>query len=220
MFCAAENCDRETVYNSGFCNAHYQRLKLYGRLETAVWGQTDHPLYILWNAQKNRGFLCDEWHNFKTFIKEVGEKPTDSDYKLVRVDKKKVLGPNNFKWLKYVKLREGETNKEFQSRRRYEREILNPGQERNRQLNREFSITLEQYNEKFKAQHGVCKICGEPETTKHHKSGKVKSLALDHDHDTKKIRDLLCQRCNRVLGKIRDSIELLDKMKAYLLDHS
>lgn len=42
-------------------------------------------------------------------------------------------------------------------------------------------------------------------------------LHIDHDHNTGQIRGILCVRCNIFLGAIRDSVETLDRLKAYLL---
>jgi hypothetical protein len=44
-------------------------------------------------------------------------------------------------------------------------------------------------------QNGVCKICNKP-----CKSGK--SLAVDHCHETGRVRGLLCAKCNTNLGRI------------------
>ena len=54
-----------------------------------------------------------------------------------------------------------------------------------------YGITPEQYDAMFQAQGGVCKICGSPPDKK--------ALAVDHNHTTKKVRGLLCGRCNRIL---------------------
>lgn len=65
-----------------------------------------------------------------------------------------------------------------------------------------YNITLDQYDEIFEQQNGVCAICGEPEIKKR--------LSVDHDHKTGKIRGLLCQRCNFNLGiyeKWKDEFE-------------
>ncbi len=45
-------------------------------------------------------------------------------------------------------------------------------------------------------------------------------LIVDHDHETGKIRELLCNRCNVVLGKVDDNAELLLRMVAYLKAHN
>jgi len=46
-----------------------------------------------------------------------------------------------------------------------------------------------------------------------------RSLALDHNHETKKIRGLLCCNCNRGLGLFKDSPTLLQKASEYLNDN-
>ena len=63
--------------------------------------------------------------------------------------------------------------------------------------------------------HRVCAICGKKETRKSRYGGICK-LHIDHDHKTKKIRGLLCHKCNNGLGNFRDNIENLDRAKKYL----
>ena len=55
----------------------------------------------------------------------------------------------------------------------------------------------------------VCDICQSECPT-------GKALALDHCHDTKQIRGLLCANCNQGLGKFKDSIKLLEGAIDYL----
>jgi hypothetical protein len=81
---------------------------------------------------------------------------------------------------------------------------------RNRQLIRKFSITLEEYNRKLRDQDGKCAICG----TQNGSNGR--SLAVDHDHQTGRIRKLLCDRCNRGLGFFDHNPKLLEFAKDYL----
>jgi hypothetical protein len=70
--------------------------------------------------------------------------------------------------------------------------------ERDRQLMRLYGMTREDYNALLVKQEGRCALCGQPETAK--RWGKPMTLAVDHDHETKEIRGLLCSRCNRSLG--------------------
>lgn len=67
-------------------------------------------------------------------------------------------------------------------------------------LKRVYKITLEDYQELFEVQGGVCAICHHSETNLDPKSGLTRYLAVDHDHKTGRVRGLLCRRCNQVLG--------------------
>ncbi len=64
---------------------------------------------------------------------------------------------------------------------------------RRNHLRRTFGITVEQYEEMVNGQGGECRIC--------HKTPKEKQrLHIDHDHETGRIRGLLCFNCNTALG--------------------
>ena len=39
---------------------------------------------------------------------------------------------------------------------------------------------------------------------------------IDHNHDTGKVRGILCPRCNSVLSTVENNIGIIDKMKNYL----
>jgi hypothetical protein len=68
------------------------------------------------------------------------------------------------------------------------------------------------------AQNGLCAICGNPETLI--VRGKLRRLAVDHDHGTRKIRRLLCLGCNTGLGKFRHDPALLRTAAAYIEQES
>ena len=57
---------------------------------------------------------------------------------------------------------------------------------------RKWGLTAEQYEAMLKAQDGVCAMCKGPDPRG--------TLAIDHCHETGKIRGLLCHSCNRMLG--------------------
>ena len=52
---------------------------------------------------------------------------------------------------------------------------------------RKFGLTCLEYNEMFEAQGGLCAICKRPETIVG-KGGDIIRLAVDHDHETGKVR--------------------------------
>lgn len=70
---------------------------------------------------------------------------------------------------------------------------------RARALMRKYGITIDHYNTLLEAQDGVCNICGREEISKDHR-GKVRLLAVDHDHNTGAVRGLCCLNCNTKLG--------------------
>jgi hypothetical protein len=77
---------------------------------------------------------------------------------------------------------------------------------------------FEAYDKLFVEQNGLCKICKQPETTKHGKTGNIIPLSVDHNHNTGEIRGLLCSKCNHGLGlfKVDDGIEIVYKILSYL----
>ena len=66
-------------------------------------------------------------------------------------------------------------------------------------------ITVEEYDAMVIAQRGLCYICGNPP--------KKNRLAIDHDHDTGRVRHLLCPPCNRYIGR---GLATLERAVAYL----
>jgi hypothetical protein len=80
------------------------------------------------------------------------------------------------------------------------------------QFKRRYGITIEQYDEMFQEQGGVCAIC-QQECSTH------QNLSIDHDHETGKVRGLLCLRCNHTIGRAGEDVELLLKMIDYVMKH-
>lgn len=79
----------------------------------------------------------------------------------------------------------------------------------NHALKRKYGITLEQREQMKIAQNNKCAICGES------LSG-IRNCQVDHNHITGKIRQLLCRRCNLVLGQIKENYYIADKISEYI----
>lgn len=58
-------------------------------------------------------------------------------------------------------------------------------------------------------QKNVCCICKQKCNTR-------KTLSVDHDHKTGKIRGLLCVKCNTALGMLNDNIGTFENAINYL----
>jgi hypothetical protein len=68
--------------------------------------------------------------------------------------------------------------------------------------------------EKTLADHnGKCEICFTTEP------GGRGTWHVDHDHDTHKIRGILCLRCNAGIGQLNDDPEQLIRAAKYLTSH-
>lgn len=72
--------------------------------------------------------------------------------------------------------------------------------DRSNGIGRLYGITQEQYEDLLRQQDGVCAICKKLNVHKHHLSGEVPRLFIDHDHLTGRVRGLLCMGCNSKLG--------------------
>ena|ERR1700677_2456758 len=68
-----------------------------------------------------------------------------------------------------------------------------------------YGITIEQYERLKKEQNNLCAICK-----------KEAKLYVDHKHNKKQIRGLLCNACNLMLGWARDNITTLEQAYLYL----
>lgn len=68
-----------------------------------------------------------------------------------------------------------------------------------------YGVTLERYDEMLTEQSGVCAICHQPPTRDVSPMGdKRAKLVVDHNHETGKVRGLLCFDCNVRLSAIED----------------
>lgn len=79
-----------------------------------------------------------------------------------------------------------------------------------------YGLTNEDYLKMRKAQKDLCAICKNPEVGTDPRTGELRPLSVDHCHVTKKVRKLLCRRCNTGLGNFRDSVPLLQRVITYL----
>lgn len=79
-----------------------------------------------------------------------------------------------------------------------------------------YGITIAEYESMFSKQNGLCAICEKPETKLHGRTKKPMSLSVDHCHNSKKVRGLLCSQCNLMLGLANDDIARLQQAITYL----
>ncbi len=59
----------------------------------------------------------------------------------------------------------------------------------------------------------ACQACGGQSVDR-------RGLHVDHDHETGKVRGVLCDRCNKALGLLDDSCDKITKLASYIKDRS
>lgn len=87
--------------------------------------------------------------------------------------------------------------------------------QRKRNRKKWYGLSHEEYLKILEEQKGVCAICFNTETTRN-PSGVVRPLSVDHDHNTGKVRGILCSKCNKMLGNSNDNTEILERAIKYL----
>jgi hypothetical protein len=61
----------------------------------------------------------------------------------------------------------------------------------------------------------LCAICKQPETAT--RNGKLRRLCVDHCHDSKVFRGLLCSECNRAIGLMHNDPAIMQNAAYYML---
>lgn len=74
-----------------------------------------------------------------------------------------------------------------------------------------YGLTELDYARMLVAQDGKCAICGADKP-----GGRFKHFLVDHNHVSRQVRGLLCDKCNRGLGYFRDNPEFLKAAVVYL----
>lgn len=77
-------------------------------------------------------------------------------------------------------------------------------------LREQYNMTIAEYEALLLKNNGCCWICNVPEHELRRR------LAVDHCHKTGQIRGLLCDRCNKGLGLLGDSLQSIEYVLQYL----
>lgn len=81
--------------------------------------------------------------------------------------------------------------------------------DRRHKLKKLYSLTEAEFSAMIARQLGGCAICGQQFKVSLH-------THVDHCHVTKKVRGILCAKCNLMLGHAKDSLALLRQAAEYL----
>lgn len=77
---------------------------------------------------------------------------------------------------------------------------------RRHHLKKNYGLTEQQRDALLEKQNGLCACCGES----------AKRLVVDHCHSTGKVRGLLCDFCNHLIGMLESREDSLRKCEAFL----
>lgn len=79
-------------------------------------------------------------------------------------------------------------------------------------LKKAYGMTVADYDRMVREQGGQCFICGPNAKTYR----KAKLLCVDHDHQTGRVRRLLCDRCNRLIATADEDPTILRAAALYV----
>ena len=84
---------------------------------------------------------------------------------------------------------------------------------------RRYHISVEQFNLLLKEKNSACAICDvnlDYSSTGEKKEHTGNILCVDHDHNTNRIRGLLCHRCNTGIGLLQHSTDIIISALEYI----
>lgn len=102
----------------------------------------------------------------------------------------------------YNPSRNGLTTCQSCADKRSQQNSKNRSNSRRRHLAKQYGLSLDDYDQMLDEQGGVCAICNQPETRRYR--GEITNLVVDHNHQTGRVRGLLCSRCNWKLDEFID----------------
>ena len=204
--CAIEECP-ESAYCRGWCSKHYVRWRAHG-----------DPRKVIAPKRAMRLSPADVDTESKVCSTCKRNLPLSAYYRRAET-------PDGLQYRCKDCIRDA-TNKKFAEdpefraqRKRYARTRPEAQRERSRQRQRRnlgmYGLTMDEFEKMAAAQGGVCAICGKPPYGDHENPRKTR-LSVDHDHETRKVRGLLCDVCNVGLGHFKDNPDLLAAAIRYL----
>lgn len=110
--------------------------------------------------------------------------------------------------------------KECKNKKAKEYRLENPEKikrtHRKSDLKKQYGLTMEDVEIMLKNQNCKCAICGKELFLQGASEDKTKIAHVDHNHETGKVRGLLCNDCNRGIGLLKDNPLFLANALKYL----
>jgi hypothetical protein len=132
------------------------------------------------------------------------------------VDSSKKTGTSTYCKLCSISKRAGVYKKNKPTEQAYQNAYHAANKDQAKKRNRKYlyGIEEEQYQVLRASQLFSCFICSKKECDL------ARGLFVDHCHKTGKVRGLLCQHCNTLLGMANDNQDTLERAIKYLNEHS
>jgi hypothetical protein len=92
----------------------------------------------------------------------------------------------------------------------YQRAYASGDKKRDRTLRYRYGITLVDYQRLYEQQQGRCALCNQSEY-----EADWRRLAVDHDHNTGRVRGLLCIRCNSHVAWLEAYPTFMERLTVY-----
>lgn len=165
-------------------------------------------------AEKNKNKIKEILRNYYLSNKERLKK-LSKEYK---EKNRKKINENTKRWRAKTKEIRSEYNKKlYYLHKEKHREYRMKNKQRSREYHYfyKYKITMDQYNNILYHQNNKCGICLIDLTILPRKH-----VHLDHCHETGKIRGILCNKCNSILGLAYDNPFILINASIYLNEYS
>jgi len=111
------------------------------------------------------------------------------------------------------------------NRQYYHRSAKRRNLQRSLYIKRTYGVSVAYLEELLAFQNERCAICGRHwtacATARHYEYETMflQHLYVDHDHETGKVRGLLCNKCNSAIAFLGENLALLDPLEGYLRKH-
>lgn len=111
------------------------------------------------------------------------------------------------------------------NREYYQRSAKRRLNQRRSYIQRTYGVSLKYLEEVLADQGGRCAICRKHwkdcKAAKHSRHDNVflQHLYVDHDHDTGRVRGLLCNNCNCTIAFLEEDVDRIQYVEAYLRKH-
>lgn len=199
--CEAPGCERN-AHAEGLCAKHSWRLRRHGDVElpakewTIVLGEDGQPLCSVdgcGRRARGRGMCTLHYQRWKAH--ESVELPARQPVPIPH---------GTLHGYRYHNCRCDEC---MARKRQYHRGVM---------LMKKYGVSADDYDQMLAEQGGVCALCGCAEIAIDRRYNTPMAMPVDHDHVTGKVRAILCGSCNRGIGQLKESPDLLRAAADYI----